>query len=254
MSSFVLFVAILLVMIFVTGDIIRESASILNPLFLIVLSFSLGLIGAILNSRQFEPRSPWTAYSSTYEWIIHDPDGLLATMNKHVSGVCRSGNTVFIQEWYYGNADKPQTSDCKHSHGEVVHISSFADKHFFLIALKRLYQRGDIYNFTFSRILHNSFTSRMEWVSVFIDNRIIGPIKLVVRIPIGATIISARTKHSNADGHVYQITDILSEYHEIQQENSLLSYYINLPLPNTTYLIEWEWLANTTVTTSTDIK
>lgn len=204
--------------------------------------------------------SQWRIESADYVWTIHDLAGTSATFYKHTKGKCLVDGVRFIQESGFGDGSTILGGDAKHSGGDIVHVAG-ARRFNAAIELDHEYNRGDEFNFTFTRSISNGFQDVYEWVSVTTDYYShAGPIVMEIRFPNGAQIDVAwleveaterqRTLEERAKSkprtttssvlrvgrHIFPPTDAEEGYRRLT-----IRRVIESPIPGSRYTIRWKW-------------
>lgn len=206
--------------------------------------------------------SQWRIASAEYVWTIHDLGGVHATLYKNTKGKCLADGVRFIQESGFGDGSTIPDGAANHSGGTIVHVTD-ARQFSAAIELEHEYNRGDDFNFTFTRSINNGFQDAYEWVSVttaYYSHT--GPLMMEIRFPFGAVVdiawleveVSERrtTTEENRKKTPHTISSSVLKVgqHIFAQVNGeeagddrplIIRKVIESPVPGCSYRIRWKW-------------
>jgi hypothetical protein len=178
--------------------------------------------------------NPYTVLMHTTVWDIVEPDGSLvhATRTKKIR--FDQNNVASLYDVAEGDGER----ETEYSPGRAVCDFLAEGRRVSLIALGRLYYRGDETDFTIKRIVKDGFTAKHELVSVLTRDAT-AKMLLTIKWPSSRSPTALRLGRATS-AREWRNEDVL---HELKEENGRKVYSVEIKEPEkgSSTTIEWEW-------------
>ena len=237
-----LFVAVVAIMVTVVLDganstLLAISIFASAPILLAIFAMALFII-----DQRTSPTTHLILSEATYRWTIMDLGGKTAKIEKETKGVITASGITFQDEKSFGGGEPTSISSCHHSDGIVIDVAR-RDKEYIGIRLNRAYHQDDVFDWKFTREMHNCFTQSQEWVGVDCDTKINGALTIEVVFPSGARIhnawLTTRKSGKEKNRDLLRGSEILDPRND--GESPRIRGIITIPEPGSTYTIQWRW-------------